>query len=297
MFDAIVSVLSNLGKLKGVLDVLGHFLNIQSIAEQLKNIGKSLRRDKINIAIVGPGGVGKTILGCLLSLSGENDLKELTEYNQSRDLEREDFKSENYSCALIIAPGQKLYKGMGDWNKIYEAIENDQIQGLFNLVSYGYHAPYSTKGVDEYEKFEKILNNSTKPLNDKKIKKFLEHNREQEIKNIQSLMHKISRAKKLWMITLVTKEDLWWDKRLDVHKFYKQGEYNNYIEQIKTLMGSEKFVHEYESVCLVINNLVTGDEQKNLRNTSPGYTSNMREKSMQRLLKTIESCLDRFNKS
>lgn len=277
-----------------MLETLGHFLTIQSILVQLKNLNDKRRDKNINIAIFGTGGVGKSVLGCLLSVSDEKDLEKISKYYRSRKSEEKSFKSESHSCALVIPPGQEEYKDQ-DWEPIYKNIEKNEVQGLINIVAWGYNSPYSFEKVPELEKFNTLLKNTTQILSDRQLKKYLENNREEEIKRIESLVDEICRAEKLWMITLIAKEDLWWNKKIDVINYYKQGKYNNFIEQIKTRMRGENFHHEYVSASLLINNLITAKEERILAMTTAGYTANLQEKSVKELLEVIESCLDRFN--
>lgn len=289
-----------------MLNALGHFLDIQSILVQLKNLNDKIRNKNINIAIFGTGGVGKTVVGLLLSKLGEKDLKnsekylefleELANYNRSKKSEYKSFKSESNTCTLVIAPGQEKQYKDEYWEPIYKDIKDNKVQGLINIVAWGYNSPYSFKHIPQLKKFESILENTTRSLTDKELKRYLEDNRKEELKRIESLVDEICNVEKLWMITVIAKEDLWWNKKSEVINYYKKGEYNSFIEEIKKRMKRNKFHHEYVSVSLLINNLITGDEneQRCLALSTTGYTTSLQAKSMRKLLKTINSCLDKF---
>lgn len=94
------------------------------------------------------------------------------------------------------------------------------------------------------------------------------------------------------MITLVTKQDLWWNDRLDAQRFYTEGEYDEYIRRIVHDRGAQNFSHEYLSASLVINNLVTAAGES-LSPTTGGYDQNIQYAHLQRLLETVNNFASR----
>ncbi len=93
---------------------------------------------------------------------------------------------------------------------------------------------------------------------------------------------------KLWMITLVAKQDLWWNERVKVQQHYAGGEYNKLVEQIKHERGTQHFVHEYLSASLVINNLTTSKGEL-LAPTTGGYDQNIQYAHLQQLLEHVNN--------
>jgi hypothetical protein len=72
------------------------------------------------------------------------------------------------------------------------------------------------------------------------------------------------------MLTLVTKQDLWWDRRAEVKDHYEQGDYSSVIERIRKERGTQGFDHDYLSASLEIVNFATKADG-NLATTVAGY--------------------------
>ena len=75
---------------------------------------------------------------------------------------------------------------------------------------------------------------------------------------------------KLWMIILVTKQDLWWSERAAIADYYEHGLYNKSIEEITNKRGQVNFPHEYHAASLIMNNFRSGDGEV-LAQTTQGY--------------------------
>jgi hypothetical protein len=88
------------------------------------------------------------------------------------------------------------------------------------------------------------------------------------------------------MITLVTKQDLWWKERMEVIKYYKHGLYNTYIDKVAENRGRD-FRHEYLSASLTVNNFKTPSGEEMIK-TSEGYDENIRKVHWKKVLKTIQ---------
>lgn len=107
------------------------------------------------------------------------------------------------------------------------------ISGVINIVSYGYHEYHLDRG--------SVFNadGSIRP-------EYLQRHRQEEISQLSewnSLLGSPLTAK--WLITLVTKADLWWDHRKDVVDHYKTGPYFAALGDAKSLQPK---VIEYSSV-------------------------------------------------
>ena len=99
--------------------------------------------------------------------------------------------------------------------------------------------------------------------------------------------HLIASKRKLWMLTLVTKQDLWWPKRNETMKHYHDGEYS---DRIKTILGKRSralFRHELAFASLVISNFTTGAGEK-LTPNAAGYDQKLQVESLRRLFETID---------
>ncbi len=93
------------------------------------------------------------------------------------------------------------------------------------------------------------------------------------------------------MITLVTKQDLWWNHRHELSDHYRNGEYETLIQSIRNKRGSNKFIHEYLSASLVLENFVSGAKEL-LVPTTEGYDQRIKSANFVNLLRTIEKLFD-----
>jgi hypothetical protein len=107
-------------------------------------------------------------------------------------------------------PGQR-----GHSSRRLQSIRNAMKQGdgVINVVSYGYH---------EYD-----ISSSEALTKSGEVKEaFLKQHRLIEIEQLREWNQLLSAGlKKPWLITLVSKADLWWDDRHAVKEHYETGEY------------------------------------------------------------------------
>lgn len=89
---------------------------------------------------------------------------------------------------------------------------------------------------------------------------------------------------KMKMITLVLKQDLWWDKKEEVEKHYTQGDYNKIIQEIAQPKQRD-FQHEYLSASLVHLNL--RHQNKTFVKTNKGYDKMFQQIHLNELLKHL----------
>jgi hypothetical protein len=155
-------------------------------------------------------------------------------------------------------------------------------RGIINVVAYGYHA-FTQLGYQETKYYKDGMSQ------DAFLGAYLKACRDRELELMGKLAHHLMDArKKIWMITLVNKQDLWWAERLKVKAHYMDGDYNNYIEQITHARGQQYFMHEYLSASLVMNNFSTSKGEL-LSTTTGGYDQNLHYIHLQKLLETINA--------
>ena len=84
--------------------------------------------------------------------------------------------------------------------------------------------------------------------------------RDVELAALQTLIDGMTAVNRpIWMITLVTKQDLWFDQRLQVRDHYANGVYNKIIAKFSTAIGERNFQHEFLPVSLTLSSLATLD--------------------------------------
>src|SRR5206468_2544567 len=97
-----------------------------------------------------------------------------------------------------------------------------------------------------------------------------------ELDALRDLLPHLEAAKaKVWMITLVTKQDLWWTDRREVAGYYEHGDYGKTITDLSNTRGKNYFRHFYYSASLISQNLTSGDG-KAIAQTAGGYDHPLR---------------------
>ena len=249
------------------------------LASSLRKFWSLVRKGKQRIALFGPGGVGKTTTAKFLAGSFD-PLTFSASYDES--LTTEDFSLKgDIVCSLIVPPGQERRRDR-TWGDIYEILAEGKINGIINLVAFGYHSFWGFS----YKETKYYQENMTK---EDFVEAYLKARQAKEMDILRELMPRLSDAKKApWMITLVNKQDLWWAERQAVRKHYMEGEYNALIEQIVKTRGAKHFAHEYLSSSIVISNFATSHGEL-LAPTTQGYDQTLQLVHLHRLIDTINA--------
>ncbi len=122
---------------------------------------------------------------------------------------------------------------------------------------------------------------------------YAEDCRDRELEVLKKLRPHISIAdrKKTVFITLVTKQDLWWNNRHNVKQNYMNGDYEQIVQAIRHQKGAANFIHEYRSASLVMENLVSGANEL-LLPTTAGYDQRLKFTNFKHFLSTIEALFE-----
>lgn len=242
------------------------------VSESLKRFWRWLRRGNATVPIFGPGGAGKTTLGSILS--GEIDpFRGPQKYGESLGVNSFRLKGD-VPCTLIVPPGQRR-RADYTWSKLLQLVSAGRTHGIINVVAYGYHS-FEAKWSDH-----RLAKAGTR---DQFLARYLKECRQKEIDVVQQLVpHLGVRSKKIWMLTLVTKQDLWWQERENVEDFYEKGSYQKAIQAIESKLGSANFQHECLSVSLAVSNFVDG-EMEVVAPVAAGYDQNIQTANLRRLI-------------
>ena len=92
------------------------------------------------------------------------------------------------------------------------------------------------------------------------------------------------------MLTVVTKQDLWWEERDVVKKHYESGTYMRFLDALKESKGTQNFHHEFVSASLVMNNLCS-DSGEILFPTARGYDENLQIAHQKHLIDTLHDLI------
>jgi len=172
--------------------------------------------------------------------------------------------------------------------QVLERVSSGKAHGIINVVSWGYHAldqqryedtSYYVPGMSQQEFLSVYLNTR----------------RQEEINVADVLADELEDNfnKPLWMITVCTKQDLWWTNRTQVEAYYKQGQYNSIIDRIVHVRGAHHFNHHYCFVSLAMNNMTTESGQV-LAGISSGYDQMLQEQGQRELKKIVHDWTQRY---
>jgi hypothetical protein len=238
-----------------------------------------LKNGELKIAIFGAGGTGKSTLGKLLS--GEFELSGLLQtYQESISIEQYKLESNNIG-SVIVAPGQKRREDT--WDDLLRTLVGGKIKLIIHVVSWGYHS------FGEFSYTQHRLYQSGMTL-EEFLREYAAVCRNRELDVLRRIEPHLSIAdqRKTIVITLVTKQDLWWNNRLEVNKHYVEGTYEQLIRNIRNKRGANNFIHEYRSTSLVMENFLSGDNEL-LIPTTQGYDQRLKVANFRYFLNAIES--------
>lgn len=94
----------------------------------------------------------------------------------------------------------------------------------------------------------------------------------------------------LWLLIVVTKQDLWWSRRHEVNQHYVSGDYEAEVQKLKLQLGSTRLKHQIVSGSLVWNNL-RDHEGTVLAETTGGYEQATRAANLARMLDSVHDLL------
>ncbi len=239
------------------------------------------QKQERGVLILGAGGVGKTTLASLLS--GKLDGRELAEYTESVGTE-EFTLEENTKVQIIVPPGQS-WRRPSTWDVLLERVRQGEFRGIVLIGAFGHHAigDFSYKNHKLYDHQRGLEGFLTS---------YVDECRKQEELILKQLCSNVSLCEKpIWLLTLVSKQDLWWDERDKVEAYYSSGKYGDLVQKCLGRKSENAFRHECSFVSLVIRNLETGRGER-LKATVAGYDTPTQQKSLEKLLDTITALME-----
>lgn len=93
---------------------------------------------------------------------------------------------------------------------------------------------------------------------------------------------------KVWLLSVIAKEDLWWPNRDDARAFYDSGRYAEAIAGLAAAKGTEQVRHELVSASFLISNFRTGENELLAKNVE-GYDHRQQVESVRRLFEVLDA--------
>jgi hypothetical protein len=214
-------------------------------------------------------------------LSGEFDWLKDSPWRYDEDVGVERFKLKaDPTAEIVVMPGQE-HRRHTSWAGMGKDLAAGYYHGVILVAAFGYHSLSST-GYKQHPLYE--------AGQDKESfwSKYLDANRGDEIaclKRLSPFMKECPR--KLWLISAVTKQDLWRPEEAAVAAWYREGEYAAVIEDIARTSGTS-FRHETHLCSLIIGNLVTAKDELMARNVQ-GYDHRAQIESVRRVFEMIDA--------
>lgn len=247
----------------------GHRRAIREVVEGLWN---RMTKKRVRIVVFGAAGTGKSSLGRLLSGADVT-----SEYNESTQVETYRLDGAT-SCTVLVPPGQESLRA-ATWSDLVRDVTSGKATVVIHLVSWGINAiePLPYRGVAGFQE-------GMSPEEAAIV--FAAHQRDREIETLREYAGHFGLAPhKLSLLTVVTKQDLWWDQREEVRQHY-EGEYAEVVEGLRRRVGDKNLSHKTWSVSLISKNLRDGEGQLVVP-TARGYDEPLQASNRRRLLEIV----------
>ncbi|WP_288350580.1 hypothetical protein [uncultured Thalassospira sp.] len=208
---------------------------------------------KCSIAVVGQGGVGKSVL--LDHVTGKALKPNYTMPARSRKLERGLIKSKGNRLALNVAPGQGGPQ-VDAFNKVFNT-KGKTVDGVIFVAGYGYvnlrNEEVKTSFIDE------------KGYN---LEAFRQLQLEEELAHLKEVTHLIRMAQSReqrprWLMVAVTKADLYHPILEKVRQYYSpngDSEFSAELKKLNRLLGEDRFEWDAAPTCSKLENFSWGEE-------------------------------------
>jgi len=240
--------------------------------------------DDRGVLFLGSGGVGKSTLGKILSGNFDLLFDLPRAYDESLVLEYYPLGGPE-GISVVVPPGQPHRRD--DWPALLADLSAGRYRGVVLLNAYGYHNHGIGTGVS-YKDHPLYLRQTPPKTKPKFVEAFLAERRADELEVLRQIVAHISVIQgKVWFLSLVTKQDLWFEDRVAVEAFYRDAEYGKLITDIQTKLSLQRFRHELVLASLVISNFKTGKDEI-LRFNTAGYDHHEHSQSLIKLFQTLD---------
>lgn len=223
------------------------------------------------LLILGAGGVGKSTLGQILSNQLDFLSPQFGVYTESIQVEKYPLAGAE-QVEIVVAPGQQ-HRRASTWGQLLAGIENGEYRGIILVGAYGFHTlgEISYKNHAIYKPKMRVA---------KFVEQFTRARRKQECAIVKELAPALlNNQQRIWLLNLVTKQDLWWRQRDEVTRFYSSGAYGKLLTGVEESPGGDGFCKESAFCSLLISRFMTA-KKESLMNNAGGYDELERGRSI-----------------
>ena len=259
--------------------------NWDKVQQRLTNLYRWFRgsKRKPGILILGAGGTGKTTLAKMLAGQYDFHLDRFRDYAESVEIERYTL-GDDENVEIVVPPGQK-HRREATWGDLQTDIAAGAFRGIIIVSCYGFHS----LGDLSYKRHELYHGKKSSFLTN-----YLRDRRAEELAIMERLSAFVEACRsKIWLLTVVTKQDLWWGNRATVEKHHRLAPTQAFGRQIARLTRTKsaaRFRHEHVACSLAINNFVTGKNEL-LKVPDKGYDQQRQLTSIKRLFAVVDGLM------
>jgi hypothetical protein len=181
---------------------------------------------------------------------------------------------------VVIPPGQK-HRRETTWTDLIADVVAGKYRGVILVTAYG----HQSIARDSYKQHPLFA-----ARKDDFVPALLAQQRADELTILDQVLAALRMARnRVWLLTVVAKQDLWWPDRVEAEKFYREGEYGRRVAGAFGEHGSRDRHHELCMASLVIQNWTTQTPGERLRPNAEGYDQTAQRNSIRRLLELIDA--------
>lgn len=239
------------------------------------------------ILILGPGGTGKTTLARVLG----GDINVLIDppgyYDPSLFAESVPLLGAP-GVELVIAPGQQPRLNR-EFDKLTADLAGGAFRGLILVVDYGYHAIES-----EWAREHRLYNGKKAEF----VTSLLAEQRKEELDLLDKLLPTLlAVTRKLWVLVVVLKQDLWSRQQDEVVRHYRDGAWGTKMNEVVAALDPKLFFLHTAYACLHIQNYTTRGGHQTLTKNAAGYDAIRQRQSLEDLFRAFDTLREWEGKS
>ncbi|PZN77065.1 MAG: hypothetical protein DM484_15310 [Candidatus Methylumidiphilus alinenensis] len=255
----------------------GSASSVRRIATRIWNL---IQNGRIVIPVFGAGGAGKSTIARLMS--GTDPLDVALAYDESWQIERQQLPG-TIPGQILVAPGQ-LERIDRSWPLLIEEISAGRAPLILNIVSFGLHS-FSIPSYTELD----VYTSGQTPAQFMTV--YSSSRRAIEFKLFADLLSALRHVNHpLCIVTVVNKQDLWWNERRNVREYYSSGNYGKCLAEFVSEVGGRGIQHEFIPISSVVTNLTTQNNEI-LASTCAGYDQAIHLRHLHALFNKMEAVM------